>query len=402
MKRLPLRLPRYCGLWLAALLSLSNGGVAQSVTDITLGDVLSTTLVRANDAGNQGEMALYRASSWLAGVPSVSLSYLGSEDRYGVDESEMSVNLPLKSSRRRSADTALQALATGLDEVARHVRELYYSGLIREALWSFRLADTRRQFAANKKQVLRELEQRQQELLAVGASSEYTLLLLQMEVVQVEILQQDYLQEARLWLQRYRRLTGLAAMPTDIVEPALQNDSFRADRHPQLQALELAHQQRQQVLQANSPRASDWNLALKAKNLDSDGFNEQQYGLGVEIPLSVFDVSRQADNSEWRSAQREFSLARDQLLTEFSAAWEQLLNERDTLQKKQSLLDRSEQLAERITGQLEQLQASNEVAQEIVLRRTMAAIDTRADVALNELLIGQNNAMLRQAAGLSL
>ncbi|MCB1704434.1 MAG: hypothetical protein KDI17_06200 [Halioglobus sp.] len=402
MKRLTPHPPRRCSLWLAALLSLCQAALAQTSPELTLEDVLSTTLERAMAGDNPLVAAPYQASSWLAGLPSLNLSYLGSEDRYGVDESEFSVNLPLKSGRRRSADTALQALATGLDEVAQQQRALYYSGLIREALWSYRLADTRRRFAANKKQVLLDLELRQQELLAVGASSEYTLLLLQMEVVQVEILQQDCLQEARLWLERYRRLTGLRTLPADIAEPALQAAAFSPNRHPQLQALQLAHQQRQQLLRASSPQASDWNLAVKAKHLDSDGYNEQQYGLGVEIPLSVFDVSRQSDNSEWRSAEREYALARDQLLTEFSASWEQLLNERDTLLAKQSLLGRSQQLARRITGQLEQLQASNEIAQEIVLRRTMAAIDTRADVALNELLIGQNNAMLRQAAGLSL
>jgi len=399
MKLLLLHALRYFVPWLVGVLLLANGLAAQSVTELTLRDVLSTTLSRATDPTGT---APYQASSWLAGLPSLSLSYLNSEDRYGVNESEMSLNMPVKSGRRRSADKALQTLATGLDGVAHQLRRLYYSGLIREAVWSFRLADTRRQFAAKKRLVLLELEQDHQELLAAGTASEYTLLLLQTEIVQIEILQQDTLQETRFWLERYRKLTGLRVMPVNIVEPALQPDGFGPSQLPQLQSLELAHQQRQQLLFANSPQASDWNLALTAKHLDSKGYNEQQYGLEVEIPLSVFAVSRQADNSEWRSAEREFLLARDQLLIEFSASWEQLLNERDTLQQKQSLLARSQQLAMRINEQLAQLHGSSEIAQEIVLRRTMEALDTRAEFALNELLIQQNNAMLRQAAGLSL
>jgi hypothetical protein len=72
------------------------------------------------------------------------------------------------------------------------------------------------------------------------------------------------------------------------------------------------------------------------------------------------------------------------------------------LQQKQALLGRSQQLAGRINEQLAQLHDSNEIAQEIVLRRMMEAIDTCAEFALNELLVEQNNAMLRQAAGISL
>ena len=82
--------------------------------------------------------------------------------------------------------------------------------------------------------------------------------------------------------------------------------------------------------------------------------------------------------------------------------WEQLLNEREVLQQKQRLLERSEELAGRIAEQLAQLQASNEIGQEILLRRMMSSIDTRAAAAVNHILLDRNNAMLRQAAGLSL
>ena len=103
MKRLTPHPPRRCSLWLAALLSLCQAALAQTSPELTLEDVLSTTLERAMAGDNPLVAAPYQASSWLAGLPSLNLSYLGSEDRYGVDESEFSVNLPLKSGRRRSA-----------------------------------------------------------------------------------------------------------------------------------------------------------------------------------------------------------------------------------------------------------------------------------------------------------
>lgn len=388
------------GCLLALLLSPALS-LAQSISELTLQDALAAALTTAASS-EQGGSPPYQASSWLAGLPSLSLSYLGSDEHYGTDEAELSVNLPVKSGRRRSADRKLNALDAELDEVNLRQRELYYSGLIREAVWSYRLADSRRRSTADKRQLLLELEGRQQELVAANVASKYSLLLLQMELVAVEIAQQGYLQEARLWQQRFREITGLGTLPAELREAALLSERFQPGQHPQLRALELAHSQRLQLLRANSAQAADWNVSVTAKNLDTAGYDEQQYGLGVEVPLSGFSVSRQADNTEWRSAERDYLFARDQLVKELSGSWEQLLIQQDTLREKQQLLDRSSQLAGRIAKQLAQLQASNEIAQEIVLRRMMDAIDTRAEVAINQVLIDQNHAMLRQAAGISL
>lgn len=401
MKFLELTVPGRLLQWLPGLLLAPQLLLAQSISELTLEDALAAAL-STGVAGEERGTPPYQASSWLAGLPSLSLSYLDSDERYGTDEAELSINLPVKSGRRRSADKQLNTLGLELDDVSRRQRELYYSGLIREAVWSYQLADTRRRFAADKRQLLLELERRQSELVAASAASRYSLLLLQMELVDVEIAQQDYLQEARRWLERYRSVTGLGTLPADIREAAPATDHFPGDLHPQLQSLELAHRQRLQMLRANSAQAADWNLSLHAKNLDTAGDDEQQYGLGVEIPLSALPVARQADDSEWRSAERDYLLARDQQLRAVKDSWEQLLIEQETLRQKQSLLDRSEALAGRIADQLSQLQASNEIAQEILLRRMMDAIDTRAEVAINRVLIDQNNAMLRQAAGMSL
>lgn len=387
--------------WLAGLL-LSPQLAAQSLSELSLADALAAALQRDKSAAAGTATPPYQASSWLADLPSLNLSYLGSDERYGTDETELSVNLPVKSGVRRSADGKLESLAAELDEAGLRQRELYYSGLIREAVWSYRLADAQRRFAADKRQVLLAMEQRQKDLFAASAVTEYPLLLLQTELLNVEMAQQDYLHEARRWLQRYNQVTGLGTLPADIAETAPARESFQPGLQPQLRLLELGHRQRQQLLRANSPQAADWNLSLTAKNLDTAGYDEQQYGLGLEIPLSGLDVARQSDNAEWRLAERDYLQSRDQLLNEAFGSWERLLNTQEILRTRQGLLEQSEQLATRIADQLAQLQANNEIAQEIVLRRMMDAIDTRAAVAINKILIDQNKAMLRQAAGISL
>ena len=387
---------------MALLTLLCSAAVSLPCTALSLQEVLEATVQRAGSRELPAASVPYEASSWLAGTPSVGLSYLDSDQRYGTDEAELWLNLPLKSGRRRRADEALGGLSETLDAQGLALRQLYFSGLLREVLWAYRLADARRRFAAEKRVVLLELEQRQRELLAASASSEYALLLLQTELVAVQVVQQEFLQEARHWLQRYRQLSGLQDMPVDIGEPQAPGGDFAAAQHPRLRALDLAYDQQRQLLRASSAGAADWNLSVTAKNLDTAGYDENQFGLGVEIPLSAFEVGTQSDNAQWRSIRRDYLLARDELLADLRGTWDALGSEQQGLREKQRLLERSEELAGRIAAQLAQLQASNEIGQEILLRRAMSAIDTRAAAAANRILLERNNAMLRQAAGLSL
>jgi len=113
-------------------------------------------------------------------------------------------------------------------------------------------------------------------------------------------------------------------------------------------------------------------------------------------------MASQSHNSEWREERRQYGMARDQLVSDLYQRWQMLTTQSVSLKKKQQLLTRSSQLSEQIARQIEGLQAGNEIGEEIALRRMTDAIDTRAAAARNEILTHQNNAMLRQAAGLSL
>lgn len=374
---------------------------AQSVSELTLAQVLEVTLVRAGPVGAVSG-SQYQSSSWLAGLPSISASYLGSEEKYGTDEAELSLNLPIKSTRRRESDTKLQGLEAQLAEVGDLQRSLYFSGLIREALWSYQGAHINGLFVGRKLSFLLELEQRYKDLLQANATSEYALLLIQKELVVTQIQQQEYQQEARRWLLQYRHVTGLGTMPAQIEEPPLDSVEFAVASHPLLRQLDLAWSQQQQLLLAGSDRASPWKLSVNAKNLDVAGYDEDQYGIALEIPLSFIKMDSQANNSEWREGNRSYTIARDKMTASLHQRWQTLTSQRKSLQHKQQLLQRSSQLSAQISEQVSGLQAGNEISQEIALRRMMEASDTAAAAALNEVLIHRNTTMLRQTAGLTL
>ena len=153
---------------------------------------------------------------------------------------------------------------------------------------------------------------------------------------------------------------------------------------------------------AGSNQSTPWNVSLTAKSIDSDLFAEDQYGIGIEIPLSFVKVATQTHNSEWRMESQNFDIARDEMRLSLQRRWDVLFGESKLLQRKNALLNKSGALSQRIAKQSSDLKAFNELGEEAILRLMIAAIDSQVAISVNEALIQQNNAMLRQAAGISL
>lgn len=375
---------------------------AQSIRELTLNDVLDAALEQAAPELQENTTQGYQSSSWLAALPSVSLSYLDSDKQYGTNEAQMSLNLPIKSGTQRRADSELKRLSAEYEAASKQLKNLYFSGLIREAVWSYKVAEVKRESAGLKFQLLSKLEKQYQQLVAANAASEYSLLLIEKELVLAQIEQQSHEQELQRWLQQYRVVTGLGSIPAAIIEPPVSLDDYVLARHPQLRVLELAWSQKQQVLMAASNQAAPWNVSLTAKNIDSPEFEEDQYGIEIEIPLSFINSPTQSHNSEWILESKNFSIAVDETRLALQRSWDLLAGESALLQRKNNLLTRSGELSARITSQASELRAANEMGEELILRQMIAAIDAEAAIATNEIFIEQNNAMRRQAAGIPL
>ena len=394
-------LPRRLAVLLAALLPLELVW-AQSIRELTLNDVLNVALQQAGTQMQEGEAQGYQSSVWLAALPSVSFSYMDSNKQDGSNEAQVSLNLPIKSGVQRRADKQLKRLSAAHELVSKQLEQLYFSGLIREAAWSYRVAEVKRNSADRKLKLLNKLVEQYQQLLAANAVSEYSLLLIEKELMVVQIEQQGHQQQLKRWLQQFQIVTGLGSIPAVITEPQVNSQDYLLAQHPQLQLLELAWSHKQQVLMASSNQATPWNVSLVAKNIDSAEFEEDQYGIEIEIPLSFINAPSQSHNSEWRLERRNFTMAVDELRQELQHSWDLLAGESVLLQRKNILLARSGELSARITRRASELEAANELGQELILRQMIEAIDAKAAIAINQILIEQNNAMRRQAAGIPL
>jgi hypothetical protein len=372
---------------------------AVAASDLQLTDLVDSALARGGPA--VGRTVPFTSSSWLAALPSVGLSYLDSDESAGTDETEISLTLPIKSTRGRRIDREIAELSARVEESRELRRRLFYSGLVREALWSLELATARERFTARKIALLEEFERRQEALVEAQAASEYGLLAIRRERLQAQIEQQEQHREQARWQQRYRQLTGLRNLPA-VIDESEPPPRLERGLHPELEFLELEWRLRKSLLGAGSQDSAPWHLSLVAKRLDSPQFNENQYGVALELPLSFMDMDSEANLGEWREAEQQYWLARDGLLISLEESWQRLASEGDFLRRKQALLQEAVATGERLARQIDRLRTSNEMGEEMWLRRTMEALDTRAEEAINRLLIGQNRAMRRQAAGMAL
>jgi hypothetical protein len=388
-------------LMLAMQLLIAGSCIAATANDLGLDDILDVAVLRSQPTGDTA--IPFTTSSWLASLPSVSLTYLGSDERDGTDETELSLNLPLKSPGGRERDRELVELAGQLEATDRQRRRLYFSGLLREALWSRRLSVTRERFLARKIDLLKNLESRQRELMAAEATSLYGLLAVRQERLRAQIEQREQHRETMRWQQRYRQLTGLGSAPDDeSIAEVPPPGRFDPGQHPDMQMLTLSWERSKRLFAAGAGRNTPWNIALTARQFDNPLFEENQYGVTVEIPLTFLDLVPEASRGEWRQSAQNYWRAHDELQAALDDSWQRLNSEREFLMEKQALLEEAAATGRKLVEQLEQLRTSNEIGAEIWLRRAMEAVDTQAAAAVNEVLIGQNRAMLRQAAGLPL
>ncbi|WP_167854795.1 TolC family protein [Mangrovimicrobium sediminis] len=366
--------------------------------ELGLEDALQAALAR--NAATPVE-APFTASAWLAALPSIDASYLQSQEDLGTDETEIGINLPLKSPYLREQDARLRELDDTLAQTSQALRALYYSGLVREAAWSARIAAGMREQAERRIALLEDLAAREQALFEARATTRYGLLLMRQELVTARLEAADQRAQEQRWLGRFRALTGMTVLPADLEEADLPGQAGWQS-HPELQLLDLRWEQEQAMLAAGSERAAPWQLRLGAKRVETPALDETQYGVSVEIPLGLLNSADEASRSGWREAARSYDRERDQLRANLAQSWQQLQQEAEHLHLRQALLEEAAEVSAEVRAQAQALRDQNELGRELWISRLIADLERQSEVNINRLLIGQNGAMRRQAAGIPL
>ncbi|PHS18128.1 MAG: hypothetical protein COA86_08260 [Kangiella sp.] len=374
---------------------------AAKIQSVSMSDALISSLsINPEKAG--GKIPSLQTSSWLAASPSAKFNYLKGQQDTSADELEISLNLAIKSNFQRDIDQKLTSLDLKIKQQQTNLKKLHLSGLIREAIWNYKIEKTKLDYLQKKENILHKLKNNQLKLIDAGEASAYGLLLIQKESNKAQIDMLTSRLKMTSWMEQYTLVTGLSEMPEIIAEKQMTIVKTRLTDHPDVQLLLNRWKQKSLNLQSSSSDAAPWNMSFTAKNTETLNVTDDQIGISIEVPLSFVQSTSQRSSNEWRQGKAQFDMDYQLLMLKLNRQIKQLNGQSRLLSKKEILLNDSVKLSQLIMKQIDQFKIGNEMNQELILRRVLEAIETKNDYAITQLLKLQNNAMIRQSAGISL
>ncbi|WP_137226672.1 metal transporter [Shewanella sp. MEBiC00475] len=401
------------------IIALASSAYGYGATTNDLPQLLQLSQNRLNKTtingmpSNDSRSLQLSSSTWLTGLPSISLSYLGDLDNSNIYEQEVSLNLPIKSFSLHRSDNKLKQLTNALLDQQVALQKLYLSGLLRQSMWEYRIASVKLEQLQRKASLLEQLYAQQKQLSDAGELPAVNILLLERERVDIDLIQIDLMQQQDESLALFQSLTGLSDIPIRIEEnnhnivdldaQSINGADMVLMQHPlwQLQSLQ---QQLQDVIMA-SQQAGDqdpWTVSLTAKETAGDQFNDQHLGLGVNIPLGFGSALSQSELSVWQKDYQDHRINSESLYLELKKQSQKLTLQQHNLQKQHALLQRGVTLDRTITEDLAKVKDQNQIGYEIWLRRYMDALDTESHLALNQVAQQQLHSQQLQALGISL
>ncbi len=363
--------------------------------------LLTKSLNRLNPNQFDSPQEINEVSNWLVGLPTAGISVLQSDNKLGADEYELSINLPFKSRMRKNLDKQLASQTQSIVAIAQQNKALFVSGLIRETIWQYKIAQKKRDIEQSKLDWLNKQKVRLTQLVQSGGSN-LDLLFVEKQLLDAQLLMLELNQQIQLRLSQFQDITGLPQIPEKFYEEGINEDHLILNKHPMVQQLQLSMQQADVQYQLAGKSSNPINVSLTALDINAIGANDRQYGVGIEVPIGLSKSKTQADSSSWLQQQNNIS---NQLITferAFKTQFSELRGEHKFLTNKQGLLEQQAQKTKQIFTQLEQLRYNNELNQGLFFQRMIELIASIHQSELNQLYINQNQSRQKQLAGATL
>ncbi|WP_345846680.1 TolC family protein [Shewanella algae] len=345
---------------------------------------------------------IYHSSDWLTGLPSISLSHLGSLESHNSYEQELSLNLPFQSPAMQRQNAKLKPINERMLELQSQLQRLYLSGLLRQYWWQQAQAEQELAQLRHKQQVLQQLLLRQQALSRSGEMPATAVLLLKRELLELSLTKLPLEQQQQEANEALIRLTGLQQLPSlDESDTPLPDDAGAG--HPMWQLLAL-QQQRQQLTTKAQLEGDDtpWLVSVTAKNTATQGLDEQSLGLALEIPLPVGNGLNQQQLGELQQQRLQLEQQQQQQLLQSQLQLQQLKRRQAQLQQEQQGLEQAVLLSKQLSQTLLTTAEQGPAQYESWLRRHLEALDTQARLSLNRLAQAQLHSQQLQALGVTL
>ncbi|QSX33818.1 metal transporter [Shewanella avicenniae] len=345
---------------------------------------------------------LYQSSSWLLGLPSISISHLQGLDSQRSFEQELNLNLALKSPALHRLEAKLKPLDQQLTAQQQKLQQLYLSGLLRQYWWQQQLAQAELAQLQHRQQLLEQLVSHQQALHQSGEASSSQLLMVQRELLELQLSQLPLQQQLQTATDALQRLTGVAELPPlDESKRALPQDDGSQNPLFQLTSLQL---QRQKLLGQSRADGVEtpWTLSLNGKNTATIGMEEQAIGVALDIPLSIGSGLSQAEVGSLVEQELLLAQQQQQLLLQTKLTLAELRQQQLQLQQQQQLLQQSLTLNQQLTDALAATKQQGFAQYQAWLRSYIDTLATESRLQLTQLQQAELHSKQLQALGVSL
>jgi hypothetical protein len=339
---------------------------------------------------------------WLDGPVTLQLSTLQSTEAGGSDEYEIAVNMPMSSAAAVGLKDEFKVTNDNLLLVNHLRQQLSVSGIVRNLVWERTLAQQKVTSLEDKLRWFDTFRETLQKQGDVGELSRIALLVWQQNYLLVKRELLAARSELSLVKAQYVQLTGLQDLPLDINEGLSDKVSTSPDTHPDIRALQLEHQLALQTFNLSTSSNQGWQLGLMAKQLESNGFSEQQVGVSVGIPLGFTQSTNVQSLATWKQAEKSNAMALMNRRIDIQQSLRKALAQQQLLQQQIILLEQEVALGQQIQDQWMALNTASELAQGAWLTELIRQKDLTYELAKTRLLLNQQNARINQISGIPL
>lgn len=337
---------------------------------------------------------------WLAGPLELQLTALNSNEAYGTDEYEISINANINSLATQNINKQISQLQRSLNITLAQAQLLFFSGITREVLWERLLAAQAVSGLEQKLDWINTYIKQLTEQVSANEASHYALLIAQQLhlAVQTELFSAE--QKKQLTERRYHEVFGTQFLPSEFEEDT--DTPPQLATHPSVRLAELQHELALNAHKLAASSASAWQLGLMLKHINTAGMSEQQLGISLGIPITLGKDYSVLTSTEWVLAEQAFrqeSVARQ-------ASLQQQYNLADTtlriLNQQHAMLEQQVELGKQITQQLSLISQRNELEQSAWFNEIAKQLDLKNALEHSRLLCLQQQAKLHQIAGIPL
>nr|WP_168711047.1 TolC family protein [Ningiella ruwaisensis] len=342
-----------------------------------------------------------KSPSWIDANPSVSLLHWEKQDERGASETELMLNLPIKSSLRKKFEADVLKNTSLMQNITLKQRKLLLSEYIRNLTWRFKRNAIQERVNNQKITKLNDIVSAFTDLFERNALPKQTLMLLKLELHSSRLTQLELEHNSLSTVRAYQKLTGLNEFPDDLQE-SFKLEAINLNQHPSIQMLRASWRAYEIAVFSQQNSAEPWQVQLGARHIDDPDFSETQVGIGIEIPIGVGNNLSLIQSNEWRSEKLDYETTLYQMYTQIESDFAAAVAQLNFLKNKQEVLDDNLKNITDFEFVIEELLQSNAPNRENNIRHLITLIEAKQEIQLNRLAIREQISNIHQIAGIPL